>query len=124
MVKERFEHLTRAKVIQLGLIILSLGAVGFGAFRFIGFDGTSSGIWTQALLFVIILGWTGSYLLRVITGKMTFMEQRKRYLQSYEELTNTELQQKYDAMSEKEKTLLMEEIERENNPSSAPTNEA
>ena len=73
---------------------------------------------------MVILGWTGSYLLRVITGKMTFMEQRKRYLQSYEELTNTELQQKYDAMSEKENTLLMEEIERENNPSSAPTNEA
>ncbi len=113
MVRERSEQLTRAKVFQLGFLIFGLGAIAYGVFSFIGLDTTSAGIASEALLVAIVIGWTGSYLLRVVTGKMTFMEQRKRYRQAYEELTNAELQARFDSLSEEEQSLLLKELEAE-----------
>ena len=115
MVRVRAKPLTRINVIQLGLGVLLLGALGYGVFRFIGFDGTSSGIAAEAILFLVVLGWTGSYLLRVVTGKMTFMEQRKRYRNAYEKLTSAELQASFDSMTEEEQIRLIEELEDEKN---------
>ncbi len=115
MGKERYKQLTRANVIFIGLIVLALGAIGFEVFRLSGFDEASAGIASEAVLVLIVIGWTGSYLLRVITGKMTFMEQRKRYRKKYEQVTNLELQKKFDAMSNDDKSRLIKEIEIDNN---------
>ncbi len=103
--------MTKANVLQVGLAVFLFGGISYGAFRLIGFDETSSGIAAQALLVLIILGWSGTYFLRVITGKMTFMEQRKRYRKAYEEISEAKLQEKFDSMSEEEKNKLIQELE-------------
>tara|TARA_Y100001968_G_scaffold171385_1_gene156778 strand:- start:57 stop:386 length:330 start_codon:yes stop_codon:yes gene_type:complete len=107
--------LTRAKVIQLGLSILLLGGVGYFGFRLIGLDESSAGIASEAILVLIVFIWTGSYFLRVLTGKMTFIEQRKRYRDAYEKLTTDKLKARFDSMSEEEQNLLLKEIENEKN---------
>ena len=84
-------------------------------FRLLGLDAEFAGISAQLLLVLILVGWTGSYLFRVVTGKMTFMEQRKRYRASYEELTTSQLQAKFDNMSEEDQKRLLHELENENN---------
>ena len=107
--------MTRARVLQIGLVILGLGAIGYGCFRVVGFDGVSAGIAAEAILVLIVFGWTGTYLLRVLTGQMTFMEQRKRYLEAYEQITNADLQARFDSLPEEEQVRLMQEVDSEKN---------
>ncbi len=111
MDRVRGDILTRANVIQLGLSVLLLGLLGYGFFRLIGFEGPSAGIAAEAILVLLVFGWTGSYLLRVFTGNMTFIEQRKRYRESYEKLTTAELQARFESMSEDEQVRLIKDLE-------------
>tara|TARA_Y100001968_G_scaffold147295_1_gene134747 strand:- start:1207 stop:1506 length:300 start_codon:yes stop_codon:yes gene_type:complete len=97
------------------MIFLLLGGVGYFCFRTFGFDEASAGIAAEAVLVLIVFGWTGSYFFRVVTGRMTFIEQRKRYRKVYDKLTNSKLQEKFDAMSEEDQTRLIKEIEEEKN---------
>ena len=105
--------MTRANVILLGFLVLLLGGLGYLGFRFIGFDGFSAGIASEAVLVLGVFIWVGSYLLRVITGKMTFNEQRKRYIKTYEDKTTVELQTRFNAMSDEEQIRLIQEIDTE-----------
>ena len=107
--------MTRAQVIQLGLGALFLGAVGYSFFSFIGFEGASAGIASEAVLIGIVLLWTLSYLFRVVTGKMTFMEQRKRYRKAYEKITEEELQTRFDSLSEEDQVKLINEMDMDKN---------
>ena len=111
MVKERPDSLTRANVLQIGFSVLLVGALGYGGFRLLGFEGASAGIAAEALLVLIVIGWTGSYLLRVVTGKMTYSEQRQRYRKAYEQITTAELQAQFDSMPEAEQILLLKDLE-------------
>ena len=113
MGRVRVEKLTRAKVIQLGLVFLFLGGFGYAFFRLVGFEGTSAGIASEAALVLVLVGWVVSYLIRVVTGKMTFNEQRKRYLEAYEKLTTAELQSKFESMTQEEQARLLKEVEKE-----------
>ena len=113
MVRVRSDALTRANVLQIGLAVIFLGAVGYGFFRLIGFEGASAGIAAEAILVLIVFGWTGSYLFRVVTGKMTFTEQRKRYRDAYEKITSAELQAQFESMSEEDQMTLLKEVESE-----------
>ena len=105
--------MTRAKVVQIGLIVFVLGGLGYEAFQFLGFESISAGIATQLILILIILIWTASYLFRVFSGNMTFMEQRKRYREAYEKLTDEKIKKKFDAMTEEEKIQLLKMVEEE-----------
>lgn len=105
--------MTRANVLQIGLTVLALGAIGYVCFRLIGFEAASAGIASEVLLVLIVFGWTGSYLLRVFTGKMTFMEQRKRYREAYEKVTNAEIDARFESLSEDEKDRLIKDLEDE-----------
>ncbi len=107
--------MTRAKVFQLALIVLISGPFVYELFIFSGIKSIHAGIITQLLLLLIVVAWTISYLVRVFTGRMTFVEQRKRYRKAYEDLTDSKLIEKYDALSEKDKIALMEMIEKEKN---------
>ena len=111
MGKVRFDYLTRAKVIQIGFLVFALGAIGYFSFRIIGLEGEKAGIASEALLILIVCIWTGTYLGRVFTGKMTFNEQRKRYLEAYEKITSAELQSKFEAMTDEEQNQLLNELE-------------
>ena len=105
--------MTRAKVFQIGLIVFLLGGMVYEIFQLLGFESISAGIATQSILILIIFAWTASYLLRVFSGNMTFMEQRKRYREAYEKLTDEKIRKKFEAMTEEEKIELLKTVEEE-----------
>ena len=105
--------MTRAKVFQIGLIVFVLGGLVYEMFQLLGFESVSAGIAAQSILILIVFVWTGSYLFRVFTGNMTFMEQRKRYREAYEKLTDEKIREKFEAMTEEEKIELLEMVEEE-----------
>tara|TARA_B100000700_G_scaffold230532_1_gene254921 strand:- start:86 stop:412 length:327 start_codon:yes stop_codon:yes gene_type:complete len=105
--------LTRAKVFQIGLIVFLLGGLGYEGFQILGLESITAGIATQSILILIIFAWTASYLFRVFSGNMTFMEQRKRYREAYEKLTDEKIREKFEAMTEKEKLELLKTVEEE-----------
>tara|TARA_B100001250_G_C19748024_1_gene766305 strand:- start:896 stop:1237 length:342 start_codon:yes stop_codon:yes gene_type:complete len=107
--------LTKANVIQLGLLLFLLGGLAYGVFLFYGFDLTKAGIASELVLVLLLLIWVFSYFLRVITGKMTFMEQRKRYRSEYQQITDRELEAKFDSMSNEDKIRFFKELEKDNN---------
>ena len=99
--------MTRAGVLKLGLGLLLAGGGGFWLFKAAGFEGFSAGIAAEAVLVVIVVGWTGSYLFRVVTGQMTYMQQRRRYRKEYDQLTTEQLQARFDALSPDEQQALL-----------------
>lgn len=99
--------MTRAGVLKLGLGLLLACGVGFWLFKAAGFEGFSAGIAAEAVLVVIVVGWTGSYLFRVVTGNMTYMQQRRRYRKGYDQLTTEQLQARFDALSPDEQQALL-----------------
>ena len=102
--------MTRLNVLLIGLAVLVLGAIGYGAFTAVGFEDASAGIAAEAVLIVIVVVWTGSYLFRVVTGNMTFMEQRRRYRAVYDEQMSQDLEARFDALSEAEQQALLRRI--------------
>ena len=102
--------ITRGKALLAGLAIFGIGGIGYWGFQAAGFEGFSAGIAAQALLVVIVLVWTGSYLFRVVTGNMTYMEQRRRYRSGYDAATDEELQKRFEALSPEEQEKLMREL--------------
>lgn len=102
--------ITRGKALLAGLVIFALGGLGYWGFQAAGFEGFSAGIAAQGVLVAVVLVWTGSYLFRVVTGNMTYMEQRRRYRSAYEAATDEELQQRFDALSPEEQEKLLREL--------------
>ena len=110
--------MTRGKVLLIGLGVLLLGGVGYVGFDAAGFEGFSAGIAAQAVLVLIVVVWTSSYLFRVVTGRMTYMQQRRRYRSEYDQLTAQQLQERFDAMTPEQQQALMASIaEEEASPS-------
>ncbi len=105
--------MTRAKVFQIGLIVFVFGGLIYELFQLLGFESISAGIAAQSILIFIIFAWTASYIFRVFSGNMTFMEQRKRYREAYEKLTDQKIKEKFDAMTEEEKIQLLKTVEQE-----------
>ena len=73
-------------------------------------DLTISSI-SNLLLILIVFLWVLSYIFRVINGKMTFMEQRKRYRTKYEKVIDKKLQNKFNSLSDEDQEKLLKEIE-------------
>ena len=105
--------MTRAKVFQIGLIVFALGGFGYEVFQLFGLESIRAGIASQVILVFIIFAWTASYLFRVFSGNMTFIEQRKRYREAYEKLTDEKIMEKFEAMSEEEKIKLLKTVDEE-----------
>ena len=101
--------MTRGLAIVLGLGVLGLGAAGYELFVVNGLEGFSAGIATSAVLTVLVLLWTSTYLFRALTGNMTYMQQRRTYREAYDTLTNEQLQAKFDALSPDEQERLLRE---------------
>lgn len=102
--------MTRAQALLLGVAVLALGGVGYGAFQASGMEGFTPGLAASSLLMVVVLGWTGSYLFRVVSGKMTYMEQRRRYRATYDAQTDAELLARFEAMSPEEQAKLLADV--------------
>ena len=113
--------MTRGKVLLIGLAVLLLGWVGYLGFDAAGLEGFSAGIAAQAFLVLIVVVWTSSYLFRVVTGQMTYMEQRRRYREVYDEQETQDLEARFEALSPDEQQALLRKIgveEKESTPGS------
>jgi len=102
--------ISRGGALLAGAVVFAIGGLGYWGFQALGFEGFSAGIAAQALLVAVVLVWTGSYLFRVVSGNMTYMEQRRRYRSAYDAATEAELQERFDALSPAEQQALLEEI--------------
>jgi hypothetical protein len=101
--------MTKGQSLLLGLAVLGLGAIGYALFQANGFEGFSAGIGASALLMVLVVGWTASYLFRAFSGNMTYMQQRRTYRAAYDAATTEELQRKFEALSPDEQLRLLRE---------------
>jgi hypothetical protein len=110
---------TKGQSLLLGLAVLGLGALGYGLFQASGVEGFSAGIAASSLLMVLVLGWTASYLLRAVTGNMTYMQQRRSYRSAYDAHTTEVLQRKFDALSPEEQQQLLEQAANQEQPGEA-----
>ena len=104
--------MTKVKVIQIGLLISLLGLLTYKLAPQFGLDNFTANTISSFILIVIVISWVTSYIYRVINGKMTFMEQRKRYRKEYEKIMNDKIESKFKSMSEDEKEKLMQDLKK------------
>ncbi len=96
----------RIDALGIGFGVFVAGGIIYLVFQTVGLDGVSAGIWTQTLLVAGLIGWSITYLLRVVTKNMTYNKQLKDY-------EDAVLQKRLEEMSPEELAKLQEEIERE-----------
>jgi hypothetical protein len=96
----------RIDVIAIGIGVFAAGGAIYLLLNAVGLDSLSAGIWSQTLLVGGLVGWTLTYLLRVVTKNMTYNKQ----LQDYEDAV---LQKRLDAMTPEEVEKLLAEVEQE-----------
>ena len=104
--------MTKGKVIQIGLFISLIGLIIYEFAPQIGIDNFTATTLSSCILILIVITWVTSYVYRVINGKMTFMEQRKRYRKEYEKVVNDKLETKFNSLSKEEQQKLMEDLEK------------
>ena len=103
--------MTKLKVLQLGVILAIIGFFSYKFATLLGLSEISTSSISNLILITIVLIWVSSYLLRVINGNMTFMEQRKRYRQVYEKKITEKLEKKFELLSNDEQKKLLEELD-------------
>ena len=103
--------MTKLKVLQIGLFLAIIGFFSYEVTPFFGLSEISTSSISNLILITIVLIWISSYLLRVINGNMTFMEQRKRYRQIYEKKFIEKLENKYESLTSDEQKKLLEELD-------------
>ena len=104
--------MTKGKVIQIGLVIFLLGILSYKLVPEFGMDNFTAYSISNFILILIVITWVSSYVFRVLNGKMTFMEQRKRYRKEYEKIVNDKLELKFNSLSKEEQEKLMEDLEK------------
>ena len=104
--------MTKGKVVQIGILISLLGLVSYKLAPKIGIDNFAASTISNCILILIVIFWVSSYVYRVLNGKMTFMEQRKRYRKKYEKVVNDKLETQFNALSKEEQEKLMEDLEK------------
>ena len=104
--------MTKGKVIQIGLFISLIGFISFKFAPQIGIDNLTATTLSSCILILIVITWVTSYVYRVVNGKMTFMEQRRRYRKEYEKVVNDKLETKFNALSKEEQQKLMKDLEK------------
>ena len=104
--------MTKGKVIQIGIFFSLIGLISYKYLPQIGIDNFTATTISSCILIVIVITWVTSYIYRVVSGKMTFMEQRKRYRKEYEKVFNDKLETKFNSLSKEEQEKLMGDIEK------------
>ena len=104
--------MTKGKVIQIGIFVSLIGLISYRFAPKFGIDTFTSSTISNFILIAIVITWVTSYVFRVLNGKMTFMEQRKRYRKEYEKIVNDKLEIKFNSLSKEEQEKLMEDLEK------------
>ena len=99
------------RVLQIGLLISIIGLTSFKVLPLLGLSEKNISSISNIFLILIVLTWVSTYFFRVISGKMTFMEQRKRYRKEYEKVLEGNLQDKFNSLSVEEQKKLLQELE-------------
>ena len=102
--------MTKGKVIQIGLFISLIGLNSYQFAPQIGIDNFTATTLSSCILILIVITWVTSYVYRVVNGKMTFMEQRKRYRKEYEKVVNDKLETKFNALSKEEQEKMIQDL--------------
>ena len=106
--------MTKGKVVQIGIFFSLIGLISYELTPRIGIDNLTSSTISNCILILVVITWVSTYVFRVVNGKMTFMEQRKRYRKEYEKVINDKLVTKFNDLSKEEQEKLMKDLE--NNP--------
>ena len=104
--------MTKGKVIQLGIFVSLIGLISYELVPQIGIDNFKVTAISSCILILIVTTWVTSYIYRVVNGKMTFIEQMKRYRKEYEKVVNDKLETKFNALPKEEQEKLMEDLEK------------
>ena len=104
--------MTKGKVLQIGIFFSLIGLISYEFVPQIGIDNFTASTISSCILILIVITWVTSYVYRVVNGKMTFMEQRKRYRKEYEKIVNDKLETKFNSLSKEEQQKLMEDLEK------------
>ena len=104
--------MTKGKVLQIGIFVSLIGLISYELAPQIGIDHFTASTFSSCILILIVITWVTSYVSRVVSGKMTFMEQRKRYRKEYEKVVNDKLENKFNSLSKEEQQKLMEDLEK------------
>ena len=104
--------MTKGKVILIGLFISLIGLICYFFAPQIGIDIFTATTLSSCILILIVITWVTSYVFRVVNGKMTFMEQRKRYRKEYEKVVSDKLETKFNSLSREEQEKIMEDLEK------------
>ena len=104
--------MTKGKVIQIGIFVSLIGLISYKFSPQIGISNFTATTISSCILILIVITWVTSYVNRVVNGKMTFMEQRKRYRKEYEKVVNDRLESKFNALSKEEQEKLMKDLEK------------
>ena len=104
--------MTKGKVIQIGIFVSLIVLISYKFAPQFGIDNHTATTISSCILILIVITWVTTYLYRVVNGKMTFMEQRKRYRKEYEKVVNDKLETKFNALSKEEQEKLMEDLEK------------
>ncbi len=104
--------MTKGKVILIGLFISLIGLISYEFVPQIGINDFTATTLSSCILILIVITWVTSYVYRVVNGKMTFMEQRKRYRKEYEKVVSDKLERKFNSLSKEEQQKLMEDLEK------------
>ena len=103
--------MTKLKVLQVGLFLAIFGIFSYKLAPYFGLSEINASSISNLILITIVLIWVSSYLLRVLNGNMTFMEQRKRYREVYEKKFTEKLEKKFESLSDDEQKKLLEELD-------------
>ena len=104
--------MTKGKVIQIGIFVSLIGLISYEFAPQFGIDNLTATTISSCILILIVITWVTSYVYRVVNGKMTFMEQRKRYRKEYEKNVNDKLEIKFNSLSKEDQEKLMEDLEK------------
>ena len=104
--------MTKGKVIQIGIFVSLIGLISYELAPQLAIDNFTATTISSSVLILIVITWVTSYVYRVVNGRMTFMEQRKRYRKEYEKIVNDKLETKFNKLSKDEQEKLMEDLEK------------
>ncbi|WP_066378291.1 MULTISPECIES: DUF3007 family protein [unclassified Anabaena] len=96
----------RIDALGIGLGIFIAGGLAYLGLQVVGLDSQQAGIWSQVLLFVGLIGWLATYILRAVSQKMTYHQQREQYEETF-------FQKRLDELSPEELAKIQAEIEQE-----------
>jgi hypothetical protein len=94
----------RIDALGIGLGVFVAAGLVYLALQLFGLDSINAGIWTQAALVLMLVGWSLTYLFRVGNKQMTYNQQ----LKDYEEAV---MQKRLEEMTPEELAQLQQEIE-------------